>query len=680
MRCLSRPVSVFSAAAVFVALAVAICAADQSPSLVTRESLDKAVAKDSAKAEAKKPAVDMKTPARHEPLAEPAGKDSSTKAVPAKDAASTPAPIDKQPKAKPADDALRPTPEAQDDAPVTIEAASFKGVIPGTSTKEGVEKAWGRPKNSTEAGGDLVQLYSVEPFKRVEVHYAGGKVSSIVIRFDRTFPAEAVAKQLGLSAIRGVSIRNDLGETLGLAYPERGVMFAFDAGDDPAKPSMKVSQIILEPLSAEPFVLRAENTIESRSDLSRRDLEQALVLEPGNARAHWLHSRTLAATEQHAKAAAAAAEAARLEPDNAQYRVTYAQSLAQSGRLSEAIEEAKKAAATAENRPHVKARATCLIGDLLASGPKPDFRKALEYHTKAIEIAGPLKADPHPAIRIAAKEVLVDAHLGAAHDIAWGDWKEKSKAVVRWLDRAGTAAEDLVVNEGGNPEQIFHVHARVLATCVGALGEIDPAPVAKAIVEAGDKLIAETRDPSHKAQLQWELGMALYDAVQICQMRAEYDKALKHGDAAAVYMADAIQAKPSTASSYLLGRLYFRLGWIHAMRDRDHKAATEWFDKAVPLMEKAPSEELAGDCSRHGDAFVRMGYSYWENGQQQKAVALTQKGIKWMEQAVQQGTLDRSALAVPYGNLAAMHRKLGASDKADRYQELASRAKAEKLR
>ena len=36
-----------------------------------------------------------------------------------------------------------------------------------------------------------------------------------------------------------------------------------------------------------------------------------------------------------------------------------------------------------------------------------------------------------------------------------------------------------------------------------------------------------------------------------------------------------------------------------------------------------------------------MGVSYWETGQRQKAVELTQKGIKWMEQAVKQGTLDR---------------------------------------
>ena len=90
------------------------------------------------------------------------------------------------------------------------------------------------------------------------------------------------------------------------------------------------------------------------------------------------------------------------------------------------------------------------------------------------------RRDPHPAIRVAAKEVLVDAHLGAAHDIAWGEWKEKPKAVARWLERAAAVADDVVDNEGGSQEQLFRVYARALAAYVGVRGGIDPEPAAKA--------------------------------------------------------------------------------------------------------------------------------------------------------------------------------------------------------
>jgi tetratricopeptide (TPR) repeat protein len=606
--------------------------------------------------------------------------ETAPKAESANAPASKPEPAAGQAKGKTADELLRPIPDAMEGGPVTIEAASFKGVTPGLSTKANVEKAWGKPKETAQPNGSLVQLYSVDPFRRVEVNYDGDRVASVVIRFDRPFPADGVAKQLDLATVRPVLISNELGEVLGLAYPERGVLFAFEASKETEKPSMKVAQLVLEPISAEPFVLRAETTLESRRDLSRRDLEQALSLEPDNARAHWLNSRVLVGMEQYEKALAEAGHAVRLSPDNPHYHVTRSQVLAQLGRLPEAVEEAQKAVDNSQKRPHVKARALCLMGDLTASGAKPDYKKALELHTQALQIADPLTSDPHPALRVAAKEALIDAHLGAAHDIAWGEWKEKSKAVVRWLERALAVANDLVATEGASEEQVFRVYVRAMAAYVGVHGGIDLEPTVTAVVATGNELIAGTGDPIRRAQFQWDLGMALYDAVQICQMRAEYDSALKYGQQSADYLTKANETKRTTSSAFLLGRLYFRLGTIHAMGNHDHRAAVAWFDKAVPLLERPSLEDLATDLGRHGETFVSMGVSYWEAGQKEKAVTLTEKGIKWMEQAVAQGTLDRPALAVPYNNLASMHRKLGSGDKADKFQELAGKAKTEKLK
>ncbi|MBN1396337.1 MAG: hypothetical protein JW959_15035 [Pirellulales bacterium] len=575
---------------------------------------------------------------------------------------------------------LNPIPDPAEAPPVAVEAASFKGITPGSSTKDDVARAWGPPKDTVQANEIVVHLHSIKPFDQVEVSYAGDKVSSIVIRLGKAFPADSVANQLDLTALRPVAVSNEMGEILGLAYPERGVLFAFEPSEEPGKTSMKVLQIILEPISAESFVLRAETTMESRYDLSRRDLEQALKLEPNNARAHWLLGRVLAGTELYEESLDETGKAVRLEPDNSLYRATHAQVLAQVGLLSEAMQHAEKAIAESENRPHVKARAVCLLGDLLASGPKPDFKKALSYHTEAIRLADPLRGDQHPAIRLAAKEVLVDAHLGAAHDIAWGEYKEKGKAVVRWIERAQAAAEDAIENEGGSSALLFRVGTRSLSACVGVRGQIDPAPIVGKTIAVGEKLIAAARVPGRKTQLQWELGTALYDAVQVCQMRSENEKALDVGSAAAKHLAEANRGNPSPAGELLLGRLYFRLGAVHAIGDQDHKAAVEWFDKALPLLESRSAEEVADNLGRHGESMVSMGVSYWQTGQREKAVKLTESGIRWMEQAVRQGSLDRDALLVPYGNLAAMHNKLGNNEKAKRLQELAGRIKEEKTR
>lgn len=217
-----------------------------------------------------------------------------------------------------------------------MEAASFNGVTPGVSTLDDVEKNWGKPKEVKRQNDTVAHLYKVDPFDHVEVIYLQSKVASVVIRLNRAFPADGVAEQLALSHLRPVLVSNDLGEILGQVYPERGVVFSFEPSTGPGKATMKVAQIILEPIAAEPFLLRAETNLDSQPEATLRDLEEALKLAPDNARAHWLKARLLVLGGETAKAVAAADAAVRLEPKDAQYLLTRAQILGQTGRFADA--------------------------------------------------------------------------------------------------------------------------------------------------------------------------------------------------------------------------------------------------------------------------------------------------------------------------------------------------------
>jgi len=577
------------------------------------------------------------------------------------------------------DSALQPIPDPLDTSAVKIETASFNKVRPGVTTMAQVEESWGAPREIRKQGNGMAHLYGVAPFNRVEVNFYRNRVTSIIIRLDRVFPAKTIAEQLELTDVRPVLVSDDRGEILGQVYPERGVLFAFEPGDAPGRASMKVAEIILEPVSAEAFVLRAETYLESQPESSLLDVQNALKLEPGNARAHWLHARLMIAAGDDDRSATAAAEAVRLDPDNPHYLVTYAQVLSRLGRQKEAILQAGKAVRISRRRPHVKARALCLLGDLIASGPTPDYNDAIRYHMQAVKTADALSADPHPAIRLAAKEVLVDAHLAGAYDIAWGSWKQKNDAVGVWLERASQYADDLIENEGSGEDLRLRVAVRALGTCVGLRGAVDPADWIEKVLHNGKELVAAADDPKHKAQLQWDIGMALYDTLQIYQMRSDHEAALRYGEQAIEYLESGKGQAQVAEAGFLLGRLYFRLGAIRAIRDENHRAAISWFDKAAPLLKKPLSDRTFTSLGRHGETFVSMGVSYWETGQRQKAVELTEFGVELMERAVKQGTLDEIALAVPYTNLASMHRQLGADDTADEYQQMATKAKSTKV-
>ena len=105
-----------------------------------------------------------------------------------------------------------------------------------------------------------MRLYEVAMFPHVEASCRHGKVLSIVIRLEKDMAPEKVAQGLGLAKIMPVLIQNELGEFLGQSYPERGVLFLFEPGATSDTASMKVNSIVLEPISAEPFVLRRTQT------------------------------------------------------------------------------------------------------------------------------------------------------------------------------------------------------------------------------------------------------------------------------------------------------------------------------------------------------------------------------------------------------------------------------------
>ena len=191
---------------------------------------------------------------------------------------------------------------------------------------------------------------------------------------------------------------------------------------------------------------------------------------------------------------------------------------------------------------------------------------------------------------MAAKEVMLDAHLGAAHDIAWGTWREKEKAVPVWLDKAQGLADDLIKSEAGGKEFRFRVAKRALAVCVGLRGKLDPIPWITQAQDAGKGLIAATADPVCKSHLQWDLGMALYNAMQVCQARDDGGGAPLRPVGGRVTGEGQPAAHPAD-NAYLLGRLYFHLGAIHALGDKNHRLAAGWFDKALPLLEKTPPDK-----------------------------------------------------------------------------------------
>ena len=344
-------------------------------------------------------------------------------------------------------------------------------------------------------------------------------------------------------------------------------------------------------------MLRAETNIDLRPEFSLHDADQAIRLQPGNARAQWLRSRALTSLGNYEPAATAAIEATRLNPRDARFVVTKAQALKHVGRIGEASAEALKAVALSESRPHIKARALCLLGDLKAcrSQARLQAGPATAYPIVATgQDAGCRQASGDPYYRQGSP---AGRPSGRDDDICLGAWREGPAAENR-AAKATEIARDLIKTEDGRQEYLLgsaRGPSRPTSACKASSirrnGPTTWCGVAKT-------LIAAAPEPGRKAELRWQVAMSLYDSMQIYQMRLNQDEALRKGELAIRYLEQSGRQSKSPAAAYLIGRTYFRMGAVYANNRKDHRTAVSWFEKAVPLL----GQNLGGGNGRPGPA------------------------------------------------------------------------------
>jgi tetratricopeptide (TPR) repeat protein len=551
---------------------------------------------------------------------------------------------------------------------VQLAPVAFDGLQPGIATAEELAAKWGAPVQDETQAGTGLQTYQVAPFKKIDVTLSQGKVVSIVVQLAAGESLRDALARFVPIAGKPVDVQDGDGAVLGVAFPEQGVVFAFAPGGE------QVSQVLFDPIDYESFFLRAQRNQHIAPLRSLADLEFVLEKHGKYAPALALAAQIFFAAGQLNDAAAQIDAALAVEPSEPSYLLTKAEILAESGDFAAAEELCAKVLGQAALAAETKARALCLTGDFFANGPKRNYHSATEYHTAAIRTAQPLLTSRRASTRRAAKHVLICAQLGMAGDIAWGHWQQKEKVVPKWLAEARETAEDLIEHEQADESLRFLVLRRALAASAGTQGKLDPVTWTKEAITSGRHLVDSSEDPWRRGRIEWELGLALYDALQADQARGYHQHALSNSKLVLDHLEAGLKHRQATRyGDYLLGRLYFRIGAIHAVDLEDHATAVNWFQKALPLLDGPLPATAAADVGLLGESYVSMGISFWESNQRERALGLTNRGIELVRQGVAKRVTSQDALAVPYANLAFMHRELGHAKEAENFAQLATR-------
>jgi tetratricopeptide (TPR) repeat protein len=551
-----------------------------------------------------------------------------------------------------------------DEAPApTIQVASFNGATPGVTTRAEVLRDWGQP--AADAGTALV--YELEGFPSVAISLKGDVVETIRVELAGPADAALLTEKLGLSDVRPAVLFDEIG-AVATCFPERGVTYnhrqsdaaATDGAAQDSNVEAQVYEIVIRPIEAGPFVLRAETA--AARDYSRMiaDLETALRLDPKDARVRWLLSQVKLSTGSAVGAEALAREAVDLAPRTDAYRLQWAKCLKYLARYQQAVEQTRLVLEGATATQLERAAALEQMGLLAALGSHEVQERAVPLHNKAIALADSLSTSEDPVVAIEATQLLVSAHLAVADRIAAGDWQDKDKFVAQWISRASALAEQMI--ESGEADVSLRLQVAVGALAAGA--RLQPPIDPKLWVEEAEQAAAELRESSGDVlasdELNWQLGMAYCYAAEISHRRSETEPALQYGAMAAAALEPAVLTRQEMPdANFVLGRLYFQIGAVHAVHRDDHETACQWYDQAIePLSAPVPVTALASP-GQHSDALVSMAVSYWETGDRERAYELTGAGVELVEQAIAEGLLAANALEVPQGNFLAMSRALG---------------------
>ena len=597
-------------------------------------------------------------------------------AVETRPTASTPEVKQESDEVAPPAAAAAPVPRSPAEAPtLAIDPASFRGVMPGKTSREEIESSWGPGEAFIREDDAKGLFWAMEPFERVEVTLVDQVVDSIRIKLAEPVSLRQLAAQMEIGDLRTVSILDENGVSIGEVFPERGVVISVKPGTQTAM------AVLLEPLDPEPFVLRAEGEIDLHSSAAVADLQYAIEIDPRHVRAHRLLLALLCEQGRWQEALAIAEAAEKLDATDIWTQLKHADVLLALGRVDEARSKVEGVRSLESVPPLVTAQTARMLGRVELAAKPADYQKSVAHFEEAIRKATPLGTNQSKAIQKAARDVLLDAHLGTALAIARGTWQQKGRVIPKWISRSEALVGDVAADNPDRARLELELCRGALAAAASCAEGVESLPWVKRLLEAREQLDAQIQDQWRRRQVDWEVGLGLNDAIDASLKRGDASDMLENATLTAAYLErGAEQRELIDADRRKVGDLLFRIGILHSLQHGAHATAVTWFDKVVPLWEGNSTFQEQGELGRLGESFVSMAISYWQVERRDDALTLSRKGVDLMVEAVDQEQLAERSLAVPYGNLSTMYAEQGNDEQSKTYAEMASRAEAAETR
>ena len=551
-----------------------------------------------------------------------------------------------------------------------FQGSRFQGVMPGVTPNSKIVEILGEPRAKIETGGRVVNVYAIEPYDRVGIVLRGDIADSIHLHYKQPVNLKQAASELGLDPITAVTQTTSAAHEFLLTWPDEGISLHFQptAGVD------LVSRVAFTTAQPDAFLLRGLNRQWRDYNGALHDARAVQTLDPRREEAYRLEAQVALRMGQTDVAKEAIAEALALTSTTIDLLLLQVQ-VATANELDGLILQIRAIRNDVQLPPLTRAKAAYAMGQINAKLATPNYKQAFRFHSEANQRARGLLQSTELAEQFGALELMVNAHLAIAHDIAYGEYtiEEKNRAVPKWIELSWKFTAHLLANK-------YHDRALGLDVCrtsldlLKKLGKTVPLEVWEDRITQQAASVKQLKGASKEFldHMRWQQAMALYHATIIARQGKDGNRVQQLGLAAYQLFRGPLTAMTktghwdSTPTNAAMIGLCYTLGSVEAIDNLDHAKAVQWYGQALQYLETPNIQPFAVEHSIsqshglgwQGERLVSMGLSYWSTGNKTQGLRLTQRGIAWIETAVRDHGFPNQHLKIPYSNLAVMTKSL----------------------
>ena len=552
-------------------------------------------------------------------------------------------------------------------------APELMGIKPGKTTLDDLRQnpVFGEVQAKSQLGGYDVYTYKIPdipdiPF--VQLLIKNGLVDVVVVNLKeprRIDDARASFREITRD-YKPILVQDTEGKFREV-YPESGVSFVFRKNEEsPDKPGGEVTQIVMEPLKPDFFLVRAD---ENRRKLFaggsiasvRSDAESALRLDPQNGSAYWLLGTCEFLVENYSEALKYVSRAIQINDRVPEYHFLMMGILERTNSIDNGLRYWEAVQQICKTNPFHAAELSVLHGQLLAKKSDADCNAAIEELQKAADSLKPILTEgPSDREKLQALELTARLYSALGSAVAAKNWprpEEKEKAFL-WFEASKTVLETAQKRDASVLVLLLDLWRNASEAALAAPEQTKINGFLAGVAETFENVLRQEIGAPEREMIRVKAGETFFNAFLAADTRGDAETAETCALEVYAFLEPYLQ-DPSGRITQIIGPVDYELGIYFNDRQAHQDLAETLLAHAAASISGSLTLDGSALDADQGIRLVNIGKAYWYADNRQKGLELTQRGVAAIEKAVAAGNFPKEEYKVPCQNLITIYEALG---------------------